>query len=97
VLRIFNEESPRPGLILWYDLTSGKMFRNRNIHKYTWTSPDEKTHDQIDRILVDRRRWIFTKRELGAWTGSIWLRIGTGKGHVILSRTQLIIFIINII
>jgi endonuclease/exonuclease/phosphatase family metal-dependent hydrolase len=32
------------------------MSPNRNIHKYTWTSPDGKTHNQIDHILVDRRR-----------------------------------------
>jgi hypothetical protein len=32
------------------------MFPHRNIHKYTWTSPDGKTHIQIDYILVDRRR-----------------------------------------
>jgi hypothetical protein len=29
------------------------MFSNRNIHKYTWTSPDGETHNQIDHILVD--------------------------------------------
>ena len=28
----------------------------RNIHKYTWISPDGKTHNQIDRILIDRRQ-----------------------------------------
>jgi hypothetical protein len=31
------------------------MFPNRNIHKYTWTSPDEKNHNQIYHILIDRR------------------------------------------
>jgi hypothetical protein len=32
------------------------MFAHRNIHKYAWTSPDGKTNNQIDHILVDRRR-----------------------------------------
>jgi endonuclease/exonuclease/phosphatase family metal-dependent hydrolase len=31
------------------------MFPHRNVYKYTWTSPDVKTHNQIDYILIDRR------------------------------------------
>jgi hypothetical protein len=32
---------------------------------------------------IDRRiilRWIFRKWDVGVWTGSSWLRIGTGGG-----------------
>jgi hypothetical protein len=31
------------------------MFLHRNIHKYTLTYPDGKTHNQTDHILLDRR------------------------------------------
>jgi len=27
-------------------------------------------------------RWIFRKRDVGVWTGSSWLRIGTRGGHL---------------
>ena len=31
------------------------------------------------RILL---RWTFRKWDVGAWTGSIWLRIGSGGRHL---------------
>jgi len=31
------------------------MFLYSNIHEYTWTSPDRKTHNQIDHVLIDTR------------------------------------------
>jgi hypothetical protein len=31
------------------------MFPHCSIHKYTWISPDGKTHNQIEYMLIDRR------------------------------------------
>jgi hypothetical protein len=32
------------------------MFPQRNIHKFTWISPDGRMHNQTDHILIDTRR-----------------------------------------
>jgi exonuclease III len=37
-------------------IVKSTMFQHRNIRRHTWTSPDGKTHNQIDHILIDRRR-----------------------------------------
>jgi len=31
------------------------MFPHRNIHEYTWTSPDGTTHNHTDQVLIDWR------------------------------------------
>jgi hypothetical protein len=37
-------------------IAKSTMFPYRNIHKFTWTSPDGKTDNQIGHILTDSRR-----------------------------------------
>ena len=36
-------------------LVKSTMFPHRNLHKHTWASSDGKTHNQTDRMLIDRR------------------------------------------
>jgi hypothetical protein len=48
-VRVLNFATPRDLVV------KSTMFPHRNIHKRTWTSPDGKTHNQIDHILIDRR------------------------------------------
>ena len=35
-------------------IVKNTTFSHRNIHKYTWTSPDGITHNQINRVEVDK-------------------------------------------
>jgi hypothetical protein len=37
-------------------VVKSNIFPHCSIHKYTWTSPDVQTHNQIDQVLIDRRR-----------------------------------------
>jgi hypothetical protein len=49
-VRVVNFATPKNLIV------KSTMFPHHNIHKFTWTSADGKTHNQIDRILIDRRR-----------------------------------------
>jgi len=48
-IRIVNLATPKNQVV------QRTMFPHQNIHKYTWTTPDGKTHNRIDHILKDGR------------------------------------------
>jgi hypothetical protein len=66
--KILHEDSNDSGVRIVNFVTSenlvGKstMFLHRNVHNYTYTFPDGKTHNQNDYILIDRR-WHSKVRE----------------------------------
>jgi hypothetical protein len=43
-----------------------------------------RERDRLEDQGIDGRifKWIFRKWDVGAWTGSSWLRIWTGGGHL---------------
>ena len=41
---------------------------------------DNLGNPDVDGMI--KSRWIFRKWVVGVWTGSSWLRIGTGGGHL---------------
>jgi len=54
------------------------MVKSRDVYSVLVGEPEE--FPGIDgRIIL---RWLFRKWHVRAWTGSVWLRIGTGGGHL---------------
>ena len=58
------------------------MEEKRGVYSVLVGKPEERDHLEdtgVDGSII--LRWIFTKWDVGVWTGSSWLRIGTGGGH----------------
>jgi hypothetical protein len=49
-VRVVNVATPKNLVV------KSTMFPHRKIHKYTWTSPEGNTYNQIDHVLIDKRR-----------------------------------------
>jgi len=60
-----------------------RMEERRRCTGFWWVNLRERDHlgdpSSDGRIIL---RWIFRKWDVGLWTGSSWLRIGTGGGHL---------------
>jgi hypothetical protein len=57
---------------------SGKVYT-----KFWWGNLRKRDHFEdpgVDGTII--LRWIFSKWDMGIWTESIWLRTGTGGGHL---------------
>jgi hypothetical protein len=60
------------------------MGESRGVYRFVVGKPEREMHHLEDPGLDGRiiLRWIFRKWAVSAWTGSIWLRTGTGGGHL---------------
>jgi hypothetical protein len=71
--------------IMWWARHVSRMRERRDVCWVLVVKPEETHHfgnSGVDgRIIL---RWIFRKWDVGVWTGSRWLRIGTGGRHLLM-------------
>jgi hypothetical protein len=66
----------------WAGLVA-RMGERRGIYRVLGEKPEGKRPPGGHRHRwEDKLRWIFRKWDVGAWTGSSWLRTGTVGGHL---------------
>jgi hypothetical protein len=53
------------------------MFPNTNVNKFTWRSPDGKTQNQFDHILIDGR-WQSSVVDVSSFRAA-----DSGTGHIL--------------
>jgi len=57
--------------------------KKRGLYRLWWGNQRERDHlgdTRLDGSTI--LKWILMKWDVGVWTGSSWLRIGTGGGHL---------------
>jgi len=60
-----------------------RMEERRDAYRVLVRKPEGKRplgRPRLDGMII--LKWIFRKRVVVAWTGSSWIRIGTGGGHL---------------
>jgi hypothetical protein len=59
------------------------MGRGKEYRGFWWENQREREHlgaPDVDGRIISR--WVFRKWDVTVWTGSSWLRIGSGGGHL---------------
>jgi hypothetical protein len=50
-------------------VVGGTLFQHKNIHKYTWTTPDGQTRNMIDHIMINRK-WVKSMQDCRSYRGA---------------------------
>ena len=61
------------------------MGTRRGVYRFWWGNLKERDH--LEDLSVDERillSLIFRRWDVGSWTGSSWLRIGSVGGHLLM-------------
>ena len=80
-------------LLIFSDVKNQRTYNFLPVYTFMSCAGNLSIFDLLNAVIrdhlgdpdVDRRiilRWVFRKWDVGVWTGSSWLRIGTGGGHL---------------